>query len=55
LRVLTERYKRYRVSTPRMSSKSHNVEFVAVVDLTARPTPQRVASIADDIRCRDSA
>ena len=30
--VLTQTYKRYRVSTPRMSPKAYNVEFLAVVD-----------------------
>ena len=35
--VFAEPYKRYRVSTPRMSPRGHNVEFVAAVDLTGRP------------------
>jgi adenine-specific DNA-methyltransferase len=35
--VHTNRYKRYRVSTPRMSPRTHTVEFVAVVDTTRRP------------------
>ena len=36
LTVFTQRYKRYRVSTPRMSPRPHTVEFLAVVD-TAGP------------------
>ncbi|HEY3330391.1 MAG TPA: DNA adenine methylase [Capsulimonadaceae bacterium] len=32
VRVETRRYKRYRVSAQRMSQKSHNVEFVLVLD-----------------------
>ena len=32
LSVVTQRYKRYRVSSQRPSPKSHNVEFVAIVD-----------------------
>ncbi len=32
LLVVTQRYKRYRVSSQRPSAKSHNVEFVIVVD-----------------------
>ena len=54
LTVLTQRYKRYRVSTPRMSPKSHNVEFVAVLDTRARPTRARdVTAMADDIRAAE--
>ncbi|MCE5277363.1 MAG: DNA adenine methylase [Planctomycetaceae bacterium] len=39
LHVFTQAYKRYRVSTPRMSAKSHTVEFVAACDTAG--TPQR--------------
>jgi adenine-specific DNA-methyltransferase len=35
LSVVTQKYKRYRVSSQRPSPKSHNIEFVAIVD-TAR-------------------
>jgi adenine-specific DNA-methyltransferase len=38
LDVVANPYKRYRVSAPRMSPKSHNVEFVAVVDLDSPPS-----------------
>ena len=36
LTLFAERYKRYRVSTQRMSPRSHNTEFVAVVDTGAK-------------------
>lgn len=49
LRVFPYRYKRYRVSTPRMSSKSHNVEFVALVDLKSKPTTCDVEQMANRI------
>ena len=45
LSVIMQSYKRYRVSTPRMSRKSHNVEFVAMVDLHGRPSRRRVDGI----------
>jgi adenine-specific DNA-methyltransferase len=53
LDVVANSYKRYRVSTPRMSPKSHNVEFVAVVDLDAPPSPDRVEPIAQSILTRE--
>ena len=37
LSVVTQRYKRYRVSSQRPSAKSHNIEFVCIVD-TEKPT-----------------
>jgi len=37
LSVVTQRYKRYRVSSQRPSPKPHNVEFVVIVD-TGRPS-----------------
>ncbi len=56
LQVVVEPYKRYRVSTPRMSAKSHNVEFAAVIDRHARPTPGLVEPIAEEIRqCEQAA
>jgi adenine-specific DNA-methyltransferase len=54
LDVVANSYKRYRVSTPRMSPKSHNVEFVAVVDLDAQPSPDRVEPIARAILTREA-
>src|SRR5205085_2690106 len=50
LHVFAERYKRYRVSTPRMSAKSHNVEFVAAVRMGGKPSPRRVSRIIDALR-----
>jgi adenine-specific DNA-methyltransferase len=38
--IETHRYKRYRVSTQRMSPESHNVEFVLVLDKHASPSGQ---------------
>lgn len=55
LRVFAEAYKRYRVSTPRMSKKSHNVEFVAVVNTRGRPSRGAVESIVAGIRAREYA
>src|SRR5262249_18996704 len=50
VRVVTERYKRYRVSTPRMSPRPRNVEFVAVVDLDGRRSRASVESLVDAVR-----
>ena len=50
LRVFTRRYKRYRVSTPRMSPRPHNVEFLAVVDTSMRSSTRHVAAIVDQIK-----
>ena len=55
LQVITETYKRYRVSTPRMSAKSHNVEFAAVVDLAGAASLSNVSAIADAIRSCERA
>ena len=53
LHVITETYKRYRVSTPRMSAKSHNVEFAAAVNLGARSSRVDVSAMADSIRSQE--
>lgn len=53
LRVFTRKYKRYRVSSPRMSSKSHNVEFVVVTDTAARPRPRSVEELAGQIESEE--
>ncbi|MCX5662670.1 MAG: DNA adenine methylase [Planctomycetota bacterium] len=50
LSVFTQRYKRYRVSRPRMSPRGHNVEFVAAVDLRAKPSPDGVAGWMREIQ-----
>ena len=49
LTILKQRYKRYRVSTPRMSPRSHNVEFLAVLDTRGRPCPGEVSGLVEDI------
>jgi adenine-specific DNA-methyltransferase len=48
--AFAEPYKRYRVSTPRMSPRSHTVEFVAAVDLRGRASTGRAAEIVEAIR-----
>lgn len=53
LKVFTRPYKRYRVSTPRMSPKSHNVEFVAMVDTQGRPSLSSVSRLANDIETQE--
>jgi adenine-specific DNA-methyltransferase len=53
LSVLTRRYKRYRVSTPRMSPKSHNVEFLAVVNTRGRSSAAKVDELAAGIRAAE--
>lgn len=43
--VVTERYKRYRVSSQRPSMKSHNLEFVVVVDTNKSANPGNIQKI----------
>ena len=50
MRVLMQRYKRYRVSTPRMSPKPYNVEFVVLVDRAQKPQNVDLESLAAEIR-----
>jgi adenine-specific DNA-methyltransferase len=50
LQIFSTEYKRYRVSTPRMSPKSHNVEFVALVDTYGAPCHERAEDLADAVR-----
>ena len=49
LQVFTRKYKRYRVSTPRMSPRPQNVEFLAVVNLNGRPSPTKAPELAERI------
>jgi adenine-specific DNA-methyltransferase len=49
LTVTMRRYKRYRVSTPRMSRRPHNIEFVAAVDTTKRGRPPDASRWAERI------
>jgi hypothetical protein len=53
LTVLKRRYKRYRVSTPRRSPKSHNVEFLAALHTRGRSSAGRVDELAADIRAAE--
>jgi adenine-specific DNA-methyltransferase len=48
--VVTDRYKRYRVSAQRYSRRGYTVEFVVVIDAQARPRPDRAQQIVDEIR-----
>ena len=47
--VETVKYKRYRVSTQRMSPKSHNVEFVMILDRHAHPNLFNAQACLDQI------
>lgn len=55
VRVFAERYKRYRVSTPRMSPRSHNVEFVAVLKPGSRRSTRSVGAIVEALRQGEGA
>jgi adenine-specific DNA-methyltransferase len=50
LHVFTQPYKRYRVSTPRMSPRPRTVEFLAVLDTAGARAASRVDTIVADIR-----
>jgi adenine-specific DNA-methyltransferase len=55
LRVVTRPYKRYRVSSQRMSRKPLNVEFVLIID-TQRPASRGdVARVLEAIQAREAA
>jgi adenine-specific DNA-methyltransferase len=54
LQIFSKPYKRYRVSTPRMSPKSHNVEFVALVDPNGAPSVTEADALADAVRHHES-
>lgn len=47
--IFTQRYKRYRVSTPRRSPRPHTVEFVAVLDTSRRSRPGASRQLMDTI------
>lgn len=53
LEVFAESYKRYRVSTPRMSPKARNVEIVAAVDTGGKTAGGVVPRIVDEIHARE--
>lgn len=50
LTILTRQYKRYRVSSQRPSPKPHTVEFVAIVDTTARNNSKDIDRAVEVIR-----
>lgn len=50
LSIETHRYKRYRVSTPRMSHRSHNVEFVLILDREGKRRPADIDDCLTAIR-----
>lgn len=49
LSIYVDRYKRYRVSPTRPSPKSHNAEFVAVIDLAAPSSTTRVDELVSRV------
>ena len=52
LTVLAKPYKRYRVSTPRMSPRSHNVEFVALVHTVSRSSRRQTERLTQQVADR---
>lgn len=55
VRLFTRRYKRYRVSTPRMSPRPHTIEFLAVVDTDGKPGTTRVEELVDQIAGQEAS
>jgi adenine-specific DNA-methyltransferase len=53
--VLTDRYKRYRVSAQRYSRRGYTVEFVLVIDARARSRLDRAGQILEAIRLTGSS
>ena len=49
LSVVTQRYKRYRVSSQRPSYKSHNVEFIVIVDTNKRSDKSNIEKVKQSI------
>jgi adenine-specific DNA-methyltransferase len=47
--VMTDRYKRYRVSAQRYSRRGYTVEFVLIIDAQARPRLDRAGEILETI------
>ncbi len=52
--VHPQQYKRYRVSTPRMSPRPHNVEFLAVLDARGRPMRRGIDELVSRIAAEDA-
>lgn len=55
LQVFSQSYKRYRVSTPRMSPKARTVEFLAVLDTAGAPTTARLDYLLEQIESEERA
>lgn len=55
VRLVVNRYKRYRVSPTRPSAKSHNAEFVAVVDVDAPASTDRVSDLVEHVLAHEDA
>lgn len=53
LSVFTQPYKRYRVSTPRMSPRPRTVEFLAVLDLEGSPSTARLDALTESVLRHD--
>lgn len=49
LSVVTQRYKRYRVSSQRPSPRSHNVEFVAIVNTSKPGNPSNIKEVKQKV------
>lgn len=49
LSVVTQRYKRYRVSSQRPSAESHNVEFIAIVNTSKDRNIQDIQKVKDQV------
>ena len=49
LHIFTHKYKRYRVSTQRMSTKPHNIEFLAVLDMEQKSLKGRADALTEAI------
>ena len=53
LSMVTKKYKRYRVSTPRMSEKPYNVEAVLIVDKNKKSQKHVVKKLWDEFKKQD--
>lgn len=53
LRLFIQSYKRYRVSTPRMSPKPRNVEIVALLDVRGKPNPRQAGAMAEAVLAQE--
>jgi adenine-specific DNA-methyltransferase len=53
LSVITQRYKRYRVSSQRPSAKSHNTEFVAIVETGSPDEESNIRRVKAQVAVQD--